>query len=762
MHNHYFGFSESPFENTLDQRFLFPSKDQREALAALLYFAETKKGFAVVCGDSGTGKSMLINSFLDRLPESIQPIIMLNPYVTPFGILIHISKALRIRITRNESVLEITDKVKKALISAKLEGKSFVLIIDEAHMLSNQALEELQLLSNIETSNKKLLQILLVGQLELSHKLGRPEMRHLRQRINIERFLSPLNPEETLQYADHHLRKVGSSLALVLEDKCRSLIFKMTQGSPPRINQLFDRAFLICMHEGLSKINKSVLKRAYEARQTNLIFPPKSSKARTYRVNKPLKPLILSAASVAVLVLLGIFTIRSGFGVDNFQSVLQQVRSAIQTASGPQTPLVAKSEDLKKPENESTRVRQSGKPQGAPALSPEFLTSTPIPSPLPEGSWLTEIISNLSSSGKQSSSPQGESEMKSKVSGNPKVAEISTKKEGLGKPQEAINEVDGPPAPSPMDAPAQFLSASTQLKAQAGDSLNRIVNRNFPDNKKLGLVALILANPEIADENKILPGQTFYLPEISSDKARIRLRDQQFYAIYGRYLTAESLKKDTSWLQQKNVHFVLRDTKNSKGKVVHRVFLGGYSTEAELEKALKSVNLKSAKGHKGIDQADQSAGSVKNQAEAVDVAIADKQEALGNPQVTIMYLKRGEGNDPVIPNKDKPGISPNKFAMVDQAYQAAFHKNHKKLTTSRTKGAFSGGLEPLLALSEVQMKEVHVETSLALYKGDSTFKLDNSYKLDNHFNGFTGLGLGSQPASFVNNQANITALHAVK
>ena len=650
MYNAYFGFSESPFENTLDQRFLFPSKDQREGLAALLYFAETKKGFAIVCGDGGTGKSMLINSFLDRLPESIQPIIMLNPYVTPLGILIHIAKALRIRITINESVLEIIDKVKKALISAKLGGKSFVLIIDEAHMLSNQALEELQLLSNIETPGQKLLQILLVGQYELSHKLRRPEMHHLRWRINIERFLSPLNPEETIQYADHHLKQVGSRLAFVLENKCRSLIFKMTQGSPPRINQLFDNALLICMNEGLRKINRKVLKRAYEARQTKLIFPPKSSKARTYRVNKPIKPLIVSAASVAVVVLLGIITIRSGFGVDNFQSVLQQVRSAIQTASGPQTPLVAKSEDLRKPENESTRVRQSGKPQGAPASSLEISASTPIPSPLPEGSGRTEIIGKLSSSEKQSSSPQGTSEMKSEVSGNPKAAEISTKKEGLGKPQEALNEVGGTPAPSPMATPAQVLSVSTQLIAQAGDSLNRIVNRNFPDNKKLGLVALILANPEITNENKILPGQTFYLPEISFDKETIRLRDKQFYAIYGRYLTSESLKKDTSWLQQKNVHFVLRDTKDSKGNVVYRVFLGGYGTEAELEKALKSVNLKSAKRHKDIGQANQSAGSVKNQAKVVDEAITDKQEALGNPQVTVMYLEGGMGNDPVIPN----------------------------------------------------------------------------------------------------------------
>ena len=750
MYNPYFGFSESAFENTLDKRFLFPSKDQKEGLAALLYFAETKKGFAIVCGDGGTGKSMLINSFLDRLPESIQPIIVLNPSVTPLGILIHIAKALRIRITRNESVLAITDKVKKALISAKLRGKSFVLIIDEAHMLSNQALEEIRLLSNIETPDQKLLQILLVGHYELSHKLGRPEMRHLRWRINVERFLSPLNPEETIQYADHRLKQVGSSLAFVLEDKCRSLIFKMTQGSPPRINQLFDNALLICMNEGLRKINRKVLKRAHEAWQTNLIFTPKSSKARTYRVKKPNKPLIVSAGSVAVVVLLGIIAIRSGFGVDNFQSVPQQVRSVIQTASGPQTPSVAKSEDLRKPENESTRLRQSGKPEGAPASSLEISASAPIPSPLPEGSGRTEITGKLSSSEKQSSSPPGTSEMKPEASGKPKAAEISTKKEGLGKPQEALNEVDGAPAPSPRPTPAQVLSASAQLIAQAGDSLNRIANRNYPDNKKLGLVALILANPEITNENKILPGQTLYLPEISFDKETIRLRDKQFYAIYGRYLTSESLKKDTSWLQKKNVHFVLRDTKDSKRNVVYRVFLGGYGTEAELEKALESVNLKSAKGHKGIGQANQSAGSVKNQAKVVDEAITDKQEALGNPKVTDMYVNRGMGNDPVIPKfNNKPGISSNKFAVVGKAYQAAFHKNQNNVITSSTKGA-------LAALSEVQLEQVHVETYLSLHKVDSTCKLDNS------FNGFTGLRRVNQSTGLINNQANIVSFDGIK
>ena len=233
MYNSYFGFSRSPFENNLDQRFFFLSEDHQEVLAALLYFAETKNGFAIVCGDVGTGKSMLINSFLDRLPESFQPIIVLNPYVSSLDILIHIAKALKIKITRNESVLELTDKVKKALTSVKYRQKSFVLIIDEAHLLPDQALKEIGLLSNIETPEQKLLQILLVGQNELRDKLDRPEMRHLHWRINVQRFLSPLNPEETIQYVDYRLRQVGSSLASVFEDKCRSLIFKMTARFPP-------------------------------------------------------------------------------------------------------------------------------------------------------------------------------------------------------------------------------------------------------------------------------------------------------------------------------------------------------------------------------------------------------------------------------------------------------------------------------------------------------------------------------------------------
>jgi type II secretory pathway predicted ATPase ExeA len=750
MYNPYFGFSESAFENTLDQKFLFLSKDQQEGVAALLYFAETKKGLAIVYGDSGTGKSMLINSFLARLPESIQPIIMLNPSVTPLGMLLYVAKALKIRITKNESVLELSDKVKKNLISAKLRGKSFVLIIDEAHLLSNQALEEIRLLSNIETPDKKLLQILLVGQYELSHKVNRPEMRHLRWRIDVERFLSPLNPEETIQYADHRLEQVGSGLSFVLEDNCRSLIFKMTQGSPPHINLLFDDALLICMNEGLRKINRKVLKRAHEAGQTNLVFPLKSSKARTYRAKRSHKSLIITAGSVAVVVLLGITAVGSGLGVDNLQRVLHQVRSVIQTASGPQIPLVAKSEDPVKPKNEFTRVRHSGKPEGAPASSLEISASPPLPSLLAENSGRTEITGKLSFPEKQSSSPPGTRKMKPEASAEPKTIEISNSKESWGKPHRALQEVDGAPAPSPMPTPAQVPSVSSQLIAQAGDSLNRITNRNYPDNKKMGLAALILANPELINDKKIFPGQTLYLPEISFDKETIRLRDKKFYAIYGRYLTSESLNKDTSWLQKKNVHFVLRGTKDSKRNMVYRVFLGGYETEAELEKAFVSVNLKSAKRPKDIGQTNQPASSVKNQAKMVDEEITDKQEVLENSKVADIYLKRGMGNDPIISKfTNKFDLSFNNFSVVSKTYRAAFQKDQNTFIPPSITGVPT-------ALSEVQLEQVNVNTSLPFYKLNSTCKLDNS------FNGFTCLGRINQSTGSVNNQTNIVSFDNAK
>ena len=269
MYNSFFGFSESPFENSLNQRFLFLSEDHQEVLAALLYFLQTQKGFAMVCGDVGTGKTMLINSFLERLPETVKPVMIANPYVSSQDLLFYLAKKLAIQTTGEENVLELTDAIKEALLKAKSHDEHVVLILDEAHLLSDQALEEIRLLSNIETPEQKLLQILLVGQYELSHKLDRPEMRHLRQRLNINRFLSHLNGSETIRYIDHRLQQVGASFASVFSNDCQDSIFKMTNGVPRVINQLCDNALLIAMSEGRRQVDLETLQKAQEALQTD-------------------------------------------------------------------------------------------------------------------------------------------------------------------------------------------------------------------------------------------------------------------------------------------------------------------------------------------------------------------------------------------------------------------------------------------------------------------------------------------------------------
>jgi len=275
MYNPYFGFSGSPFENTLDQRFLFLGEEHQEVLAALLYFIETKKGFALVCGDVGTGKTMLLNSLLEQLPETVSPVLIANPYVSSQELLLYLAYALGIKATGAEKVLELTDAVKNALLEAKSRDRHLILIVDEAHLLSDQALEEIRLLSNIETPTQKLLQILLVGQYELSHNLDRPEMRHLRQRINVNRFLAHLNPADTITYIDHRLHQVGSSFASVFEGNCRRLIFKLTKGVPRSLNQLCDNALLICMAEGRRQVNRRTLKQAHEALQADRLSTPK-------------------------------------------------------------------------------------------------------------------------------------------------------------------------------------------------------------------------------------------------------------------------------------------------------------------------------------------------------------------------------------------------------------------------------------------------------------------------------------------------------
>ena len=521
MYNSFYKFSGPPFENNQDQRFLFLGKDHQEVLAALLYFIETEKGFAIVCGDVGTGKTMLVNSFLDRLPESVKPIIISNPRVSPQDLLLYVAKALEVNPT-GDNVLELMDGIKNALAESQRQDKQVVLIIDEAHLLSDQAFEEIRLLSNLESPDQKLLHILLVGHYELSHKLNRPEMKHLRQRINVNRFLSPLNFSGTIRYIDHRLQQVGSSFTSVFEDKGKGQIFKITEGIPRLINQLCDNALLISMTEGRGQVNRKTLRKAEDALQTDRIFtPPSAISKKSSRLWKYCSVLIPVGIGVA-MVLLGTLSVKSGFWPGKFQQMAGNIESADQPPPG--------------------------------------IKSTPLPSKIPE---------------KRAPSPE-----KDLIIAQATKTSLNTLAEL--KPESEF----------PIKAPLPASPTADQLVTQAGETLTSIAAAQYPEDKKWGLVAIILQNSQVRNEDSITAGEILYLPKVNFKNRTIQLNDKLFYVLYGRYTSSESAEKIASWLKSKKIKFLVRDIKSGGGNTVQRIFIGGYPTEKELGQVCNSLTTK--------------------------------------------------------------------------------------------------------------------------------------------------------------------------
>lgn len=306
MYNQYFGFTRSPFENNLDLRFFYLGEAHREVVAALLYFISEGKGFAFVCGDVGTGKTTIINYFLDELPFSVQPIVVSNPDVEYSQLLRYIARKVGVDGEGMDS-LDLSDQLQAALEVAANAGQRFVLVVDEAHLLSEQSLEGVRLLSNFETREHKLLQILLVGQYELSHKLDSPNMRQLRQRININRFLSPMDISETMAYIDHRLQVAGAGLTHCFEPGCSKLIYSLTGGVPRKINLLCDHALLICQAKGLPRIDRTVLRQARNVLYSDRLLAPAKIAGRGLGLRKFMAKLFLLGPWLLVLVLAGIF-----------------------------------------------------------------------------------------------------------------------------------------------------------------------------------------------------------------------------------------------------------------------------------------------------------------------------------------------------------------------------------------------------------------------------------------------------------------------
>jgi general secretion pathway protein A len=263
MYTGFFGLAEKPFAITPDPRYLYLSERHAEALAHLLYGINESGGFIQLTGEVGTGKTTVVRTLLSRVPHHADVAVILNPRVTPVEFLLTICEELGLGIADadRDSVKQMVDALNRRLLAAHAEGRRIIVLVDEAQNLSIDVLEQVRLLTNLETPTQKLLQIILIGQPELRELLDRTDLRQLAQRITGRYHLKPLSREETKGYVRHRLRVAGATEEIFTPGALTEL-HRLSLGIPRVINVACDRALLGAYTRETKKITASLVRRA--------------------------------------------------------------------------------------------------------------------------------------------------------------------------------------------------------------------------------------------------------------------------------------------------------------------------------------------------------------------------------------------------------------------------------------------------------------------------------------------------------------------
>ncbi|WP_322404730.1 ExeA family protein [Massilia luteola] len=262
MYTNYFHLKQAPFSIAPDPRYLFMSERHREALAHLLYGIGSGGGFVLLTGEIGAGKTTVCRCFIEQVPDDCRLAYIFNPKLTVEELLQTICDEFRIGVAPASGVKAYVDAINAYLLESHAHGHNNVLVIDEAQNLSAQVLEQLRLLTNLETSERKLLQIILIGQPELRAMLARPELEQLAQRVIARYHLGPLSAADTGAYVAHRLAVAGEQGAAPVPAALVPQIHRLTDGVPRRINLLCDRALLGAYVENSREVTPKILRRA--------------------------------------------------------------------------------------------------------------------------------------------------------------------------------------------------------------------------------------------------------------------------------------------------------------------------------------------------------------------------------------------------------------------------------------------------------------------------------------------------------------------
>ncbi len=273
MYEKFFNFSEKPFNTTPDTKFFFPSPKHQEALNSLIYAVEERKGFVVITGEIGAGKTTISRSLLNKLNLNTKVALITNSNLSPRELITEILNELEVEYEPG-SKQQLLGYLNDYLIKQLFAGMNVVLIIDEAQNLSTKVLEEVRMLSNLETEKDKLIQIILLGQPELRQKLNNPKLEQFRQRISVYYHLNSLNKEETQEYIYHRLSLVNSNgYKDIFTLQAIDAIYSHSRGIPRLINLFCDSALLSGFVDESKEITEKIIGEVVKEREISSASP---------------------------------------------------------------------------------------------------------------------------------------------------------------------------------------------------------------------------------------------------------------------------------------------------------------------------------------------------------------------------------------------------------------------------------------------------------------------------------------------------------
>ncbi len=549
MYEKYYGLFLKPFENTPDPKFLYLAKSHREVLAALRYGVDNAKGFILISGDVGTGKTTMLNALLKEIDPSYIIFNINNPKWSFDEIIRYLAIRLKINV-ENKANFQILEKLQTILEKLDYVGRRVVLIIDEAHLLSESTLEDIRLLSNIEKENKKLIQIVLVGQEEIYDLLQRESLKTLKQRIMINRNIEPLNKKETNHYINHRLRIAGRQSQL-FSKKAFALIWKRSQGIPRLINHICDNALLIGFAGDARLIGLKIIKEVIHDMDSG----HKNFEAHKFSLFRILK----WAGALALFIIL--LTLTAAYFI-HFKPM------DINDGSQEESSSINQSEDQSISEKTAVKVPmanlqfQEPLPQ-QPEKHAEFVTP-------PEPEQLIIVSENDTS--------------------NKVAAPESTNAATVEEPKDQIASDPLPGETVIPRKPAEKLIL-VQKVVKPNDNLSAIARETYGLTNDTIIDFIQMANSSIKSIDRIYVGQAIFLPEIKRENLISFDQSGSYHIHYASFYSLDAATKCVEELRYKDQKSVVIPTHQQENKV-YRVYYGKFKSFEEARTEIEDLQLK--------------------------------------------------------------------------------------------------------------------------------------------------------------------------